>query len=385
MQYVRNNLLVQFSLFSLVIIGILAATSITILSTRLDHDVELLRHHGAAMMAGTVINPEDPFSIPHLESDIQNLKWLLIGTFAGGLAVLYIALVNIVRNGWMTINLQRTQLILRVQEVEVTTKQLNEEIQERSAIESSRRAMEVRALEQSKLASLGQVATGVAHEINQPLTYIDATIQAIREDIELDDLDTPRAHQRLTESHRQVERISSIIDHLRIFGQADDTVTEEVRIDIVLEKSLLLIGERLRLTDIAVDSQVDENLFTIQGNPIQLEQVFLNLLQNAADAFWDDQRSQKQITVHIRSVPDQFEVQVTLSDNGAGIASEHLEKIFEPFFTTKEIGKGTGLGLSIAYGIVRDHDGTITCESELNEGTTFLITLPAYGAQHDQA
>ena len=362
MRYVRNNMLVQFSLISLVIIGILAATSITILTIRLNHDVELLRDHGAAMRAGTVISPEDPFSIPHLESDIENLKWLITGILGGGLAVLYIALLNIVRNGWITINRQRTQLILRIQEVEETTKQLNDEIRERSEIERARRVMEEKALEQSKLASLGQVATGVAHEINQPLTYIDATIQAMREDIELDDLDTPRAHQLLTESHRQVERISSIIDHLRTFGRADATIIEEVHVDNVLENTLLLIGERLRLTNITVDVQVDENLFTVQGNASQLEQVFLNLLQNACDAFWDDQRSERRITVAIRSAPDQFAVQVKVSDNGAGIASEDLIKLFEPFFTTKQVGKGAGLGLSIAYGIVRDHNLRIGTE-----------------------
>ena len=375
-------MLIQFSLISLVIVGILAATSITILTIRLNHDVKLLRDHDAAMMAGIVINPDDPFSISHLESDIENVKWLITGTLGGGLAILYIALVNIVWNGWNTINRQRTQLISRIREVEETSAQLDEEMRQRRIIEDSRRDMELKALEQSKLASLGQLATGIAHEINQPLTYIDTTIQVMREDIELDDLDTPSAHKRLTESHRQVDWISSIIDHLRIFGHADNSIREEVHIDKVLEKSLVLMGERLRLADITVDIQTDENLLTIHGNANQLEQVFLNLLQNASDAFGNERRSEKHIVVAIRSVPSQFAVQATLSDNGAGIASEHVSKIFEPFFTTKEVGTGVGLGLSIAYGIVQDHGGTISCESELNEGTTFLITLPAYGAQH---
>ena len=229
------------------------------------------------------------------------------------------------------------------------------------------------------------MATGIAHEINQPLTYIDTTIQSMQEDIELDDLDQQRAHQALADSHRQIERISSIIDHLRVFGRADDTKTEVIRIDAVIENTLLLIRERIRLGDIALDIQVDENLVAIQGNANQLEQVFLNLLQNANDAFLDDQRSAKKIALAIRSAPDQSTVQVNLSDNGAGIASKHIDKIFDPSFTTKEVGRGTGLGLSIAYGIVRDHGGTITCESELNKGTTFLITLPALGARYAQA
>jgi C4-dicarboxylate-specific signal transduction histidine kinase len=377
-------MLVQFSIISLVIIVVLAAVSITTLNIRLNNDMELLRDHGNAMMSGTMIESEDPFSIPSLESDIENLKWIITGILAGGLAVLYLALVNIVRNGWVTINRQRTQLIQRVREVEETTQQLHDEIRERTEIEGARRLIEVKAMEQSKLASLGQVATGIAHEINQPLTYINTMIQTMREDIELDDLDTRRAHQGLTESHRQVERISSIIDHLRIFGRIDNLVTEEISIDDVVQNTLLLIGEWLRLSDITIDIQNDENLVTIRGNANQLEQVFLNLLQNASDALSDDQRNAKKITVAIRSTPDQSAVQVELSDNGAGIASEHFDKIFEPFFTTKDVGKGTGLGLSVAHGIVREHGGTITCESKLNEGTTFLITLPAQGAQLGQ-
>ena len=183
------------------------------------------------------------------------------------------------------------------------------------------------------------------------------------------------------ESHRQVERISAIIDHLLIFGRSDITTNEGIRLDNVFENTLLLIGERLRLNDITIDLKVDDNLVTITGNASQLEQVFLNLIQNASDAM-KDQLSERNITVVFQSTPDHLGVQVTLSDDGAGISSEHIDKIFDPFFTTKEVGKGTGLGLSVVYGIVRDHGGTITCESELDQGTTFSITLPAAGIEH---
>ncbi len=144
---------------------------------------------------------------------------------------------------------------------------------------------------------------------------------------------------------------------------------------------MLLIGEKLRLGNIRIETHIDEDLPSIVGNSNQLEQVFINLFQNAADAF-KDQKGSPKITVGMRLSLEQAGVEIEFSDNGMGIAPEHLQRIFDPFFTTKEVGKGTGLGLSIVYGIVQDHGGTITCNSKLGEGASFLITLPGQGEQY---
>ena len=267
------------------------------------------------------------------------------------------------------------------QQVRERTQQLTQEMAERRRIDEERRAAEITMLAQSKLAAIGQVATGVAHEINQPLTYIDGMIQTLKEDIELKALNEQHAHQVLAESHKQVERITSIIQHLRIFGRADETECRPFKVKTALDNAMLLIGQGLRLENILLETQIDDDLPSIIGNSNQLEQVFINLFQNAADAFRNQKGSPK-ITVAMRSSLGQAGVEIEFSDNGIGIAPEHLGTIFDPFFSTKEVGKGTGLGLSIVYGIVRDHGGIITCASKLDEGTTFLITLPGQVEQY---
>ncbi|MFQ6026501.1 MAG: GAF domain-containing protein [Dehalococcoidia bacterium] len=256
-----------------------------------------------------------------------------------------------------------------------------QDITERKGVEEQRRALEVQMLGQSKLATLGEVATGVAHEINQPLTYINTAIQTLQEDFRLNDVDEERMNQLLTESGRQVTRISSIVQHLRTFGRNGDRVRSQVQLEGVLDNTLLLLSERLRLRNIQLVQHVEKDLPAVRGDPNQLEQVLINLFQNAIDAL-ANQKESAEINVTISSSPDQATVQTKFSDNGAGIPPELLDKIFEPFFTTKEVGHGTGLGLSIIYGIIQDHQGTIDCVSELNKGTTFIITLPAGEVQH---
>ena len=235
--------------------------------------------------------------------------------------------------------------------------------------------MEIRGLAQSKLATLGEVATGVAHEINQPLTYISTMIQAFQEDIELDDLDQENIMARLSEAGRQVSRITNIVDHLRIFGRQDDTEMTELNLAEVLNSTLLLVGERLRLKGIEFHLEAEEKLPGVWGNSSQMEQVYINLFQNSIDALAHTNKGE--ILVALTSAPEHKQVTIKFSDNGVGILPAYIDKVFQPFFTTKEEGEGTGLGLSIIYGIVMDHHGTIDCDSKYTKGTTFTITLPA--------
>jgi C4-dicarboxylate-specific signal transduction histidine kinase len=266
----------------------------------------------------------------------------------------------------------------RTTELSNANEKLRGEIAERMKTEAERRTLEVKALAHSKLATLGEVATGVAHEVNQPLTFINTMIQGFQEDLELGDLDEEALKKRLAQAVRQVERINSIVTHLRTFGRADEEEMTEVSLETVLDNTLLLLGESLRLRDVRVDRRVVQGLPVILGSANQLEQVFINLIQNSFDAF-PDGKEDATVTVGLDWSEKGTTVKVTFSDNGVGIAPAHLERIYEPFFTTKEVGQGTGLGLSIVYGIVADHSGTIECQSEYTKGTTFTLILPVAG------
>ena len=250
------------------------------------------------------------------------------------------------------------------------------DVTESNRAERERRDLEMKALSQSKLATLGEVATGVAHEINQPLTYISTTVQSLLEDFELDDVDAESAQGRLTESHRQVDRITAIVDHLRTFGRANETEMAPLQIEAVLDNSLTLLGERIKGLGIDLRRAAAPGVPEIMGNSSQLEQVFINLFKNSIDALADT-KSGAFIAVSIRTPSDHSQAEVVFSDNGVGISQQDADRVFEPFFTTKEPGKGTGLGLSIAYSIVMEHGGSIACDSDQDGGTTITFSIPA--------
>ena len=228
------------------------------------------------------------------------------------------------------------------------------------------------------------MATGLAHEINQPLTYINTFIQALQEDLELKDFDPELMKPRLSEALRQVSRIDGIVQHLGAFGRRGDMQMSPVSLEAVVDNSLRLLGELLKSRKIQLERRIESGLPTVMGNANLLEEVFINLFQNSIDAFRPDQ-ADANICVTISKMPDEGALQVQFSDNGVGIAPAHIDRIFEPFFTTKEEGQGTGLGLSIIYGIITDHRGSIACGSEYTKGTTITFTLPFGEAPHAQA
>lgn len=252
---------------------------------------------------------------------------------------------------------------------------VSRDITESKRIEEEKQELQLKMLATSKLASLGEIATGIAHEINQPLTYISSFNQRLKESLDDNVIDKGLLKEELRTSHTQVNRIVKIIDHLRTFGRRDDIEKEQVAIETVFNNTMLLIGERVRLRNIKMIKNIDPNIPLISGSPNQLEQIFINLFQNAIDAF-PEKPKYGEIRVDISLSENKKSVIIKVADNGIGIEKEECNKIFEPFFTTKEIGKGTGLGLSIVYGIVQEHNGTIMCESRPNKGATFTISLP---------
>ncbi|MGK5090466.1 ATP-binding protein [Deltaproteobacteria bacterium TL4] len=255
------------------------------------------------------------------------------------------------------------------------------DITARKETEEQLKSTQMLLSQSAKLASLGKLATGIAHEINQPLSYIKTTIQSIHEDFELEDINPKDALEMLKNADRQIERISDIIQHLRVFGREDPHYFTKVDLKQTLDNVMLLIGQRMKLKNIEFIRHIEEPLPLVRGNENQLEQVFINLLQNAMDELFEHKKAGK-ITVLIKPIPEKKQVQIQVSDDGLGISKKHLNNIFDPFFTTKPVGMGTGLGLSIVYSIIQLHGGKITCQSVENQGTTFFITLVIAETSH---
>ena len=240
---------------------------------------------------------------------------------------------------------------------------------------------EQQLIQASKMATLGEMATGVAHELNQPLAVIKTASRFFmkkigkKEKIEDDILFTLAA-----EIDSYVDRATKIISRMRQFGRKSDINLEKVEINEVLKKALEILGQQLKVHGIEVVWDIEQDLPAVMVDPDRLEQVFINLLINARDAIdekWQSQPHQKgdrKIILKTRSGPQ--EITVEISDTGTGIPDALLERIFEPFFTTKKVGQGTGLGLSISYGIIKDCKGSIQAVSRKGQGAGFIIKFP---------
>ncbi|KPK14339.1 MAG: hypothetical protein AMK69_28960, partial [Nitrospira bacterium SG8_3] len=177
-----------------------------------------------------------------------------------------------------------------------------------------------------------------------------------------------------------VDRATKIINHLREFGRKADAGLEKLQVNDLLKRAHELLSQQLKVRGIEVSWQLEDGLPRILGDPGRLEQVFINLFLNARDAIEDKlatratKKGAEEIVVKTRV--DQDKVSVEISDTGAGIPGNILEKIFEPFFTTKSVGRGTGLGLSISYGILEECGGSISVKSKEGEGTRFILEFP---------
>ncbi len=247
-------------------------------------------------------------------------------------------------------------------------------------------------VQSGKLASIGELAAGVAHELNQPLMIIRGHAQLTQRNIAKGNIKIDTISKQLEPIERNTKRMMSIIDHLRTFSRQSKAEFHPVDINQVIEDSFLMIGEQLRLRNIAVEKNLGHQLPSISGETNQLEQVFLNLITNARDAITDRAQDTPPeegredhiiITTQLSKTNDEY-VEILFEDSGAGIPEKDQGNIFDPFYTTKEVGKGTGLGLSISYGIISDHGGKIDIARTGSEGTTFRVLLPIAGSQSNQ-
>jgi len=225
-------------------------------------------------------------------------------------------------------------------------------------------------VQSEKLAAIGQLAAGVAHELNNPLTGIMGFSQMV---LEGDGL-SKQQREDVESIFTQSKRCRDIILNLLQFSKRREFKKEPIQIAPLLETTLQLVKYEFSSSGIDMSTEFQENLSPVWGDPSQLQQVFLNLITNAKHAL--EKKEPARLTIQLRQTSDK--VILSFKDTGCGIPKENLGKIFDPFFTTKPVGKGTGLGLSISYGIIQEHQGTLRVESQEGEGSTFVIELPLY-------
>lgn len=230
-----------------------------------------------------------------------------------------------------------------------------------------------RIMESERLAHIGQLAAGVAHEINNPLTGIVTYSHLLLERASTQN----GTRQSLEKIVKQADRCRDIIRGLLDFSRQRKPEKRLSNVNRVLEECVSLVDNQVLFHNIRIVQHLSPNLPQVFMDPSQVQQVFMNMILNAADAM----KEGGQLTLTTRYVPVEQMVEIEFTDTGHGIKEADLDRIFSPFFTTKEVGHGTGLGLAISYGIVKEHKGTITVESEEGEGATFTICLPVSNEQ----
>lgn len=281
--------------------------------------------------------------------------------------------------------LKRKQLEMELQQyadnLEKTVKRRTDELREK----------DLQLIQSGKLATLGEMATGIAHEINQPLGAISLIVQGLQKAKEVGKLSDSTLNDKLKSIHSQVDRINKIIQHLRVFGRNASDAEDKININKPMTDVFDLIGRQLEHHSVSVEFNLDSGLFVL-ADANRLEQVFLNIIGNARDALDEQEKTVNQFRqigsppawvmnwekkIIIRSYQRTNRVIVDIEDNAGGIPNHILDKIFEPFYTTKEVGKGTGLGLYISYGIIHELGGEIQVKTTTGVGSVFSVILPA--------
>jgi C4-dicarboxylate-specific signal transduction histidine kinase len=248
-------------------------------------------------------------------------------------------------------------------------RETTEQVQRR---EQELREKQEQLVQAGKLATLGELTTGVAHELNNPLNNIGLFLGNIMDHVEANQVNPERILRDLRSAMQQVRKATTIITHLRTFGRAAPVSRQPLSINDVIRQAVSLVQEQLRLHQVEVRLDLAESDPLVCGSSIQLEQVFINLFTNARDAVAKSPRKQ----ISVQSTVLDHMVNVVVADTGPGIPRGMEQRIFDPFFSTKDVGAGTGLGLSITYGILKDHQGSISVQSPPGEGAIFVIQLP---------
>jgi signal transduction histidine kinase len=255
-------------------------------------------------------------------------------------------------------------------------------VQQRSAeLEASvtrLKSTQLQLVQAGKLAALGTLSAGLAHEINNPLAAIKMYAQNLQRSQQRGRLDETMVVKNLTSIDTLVDKISHVITHFRDFSRRSSNTYARVEINQPVLSALDMFGEQLTLRNITVQCRLADDLPTVWGDANQLEQVMVNLISNARDALADEPRRE----LRLSTLQANGNLVVEVADTGRGMPPEVIEHIFEPFYTTKEQGQGTGLGLAISSSIIEEHHGRLEVESTPGQGTTFRLLLPTQGGQN---
>ena len=242
---------------------------------------------------------------------------------------------------------------------------------------------EAQLIQMEKMASIGTLAAGIAHEINNPLGFLLSNLESLRDYVKsfVNELPPDNPHNKTLledflpmteESLEGALRIKRIVSDLRTFSRQSETEKVLTDINHILDSTLSIVWNEIKYKiSLSKDFQATSEIFT---DPTQLSQVFLNILLNASQAIDASESIAEKGTIHLTTYEDEKYLYVKIKDNGCGIPKEVLPKIFDPFFSTKK--KGSGLGLSVSYNIIKQHHGDIKVDSAPGEGTTFTILLP---------
>ncbi|MDM8536173.1 ATP-binding protein [Desulfobacterales bacterium HSG17] len=304
-------------------------------------------------------------------------------------------------NDYMTKPWQKDELLSRIKthlEIKEATNRMIENVRLKTEIEERKKneaviskiniqlqktnqelnQMQAQLIQTGKLAAIGELASGVAHELNQPLMYIRTLVQ-MQAMKGADNLKPSNAMDAFSKIEHNTDRMIDIIEHLKHFSRDSGTDFTSLQIQNAVENSLMMFTQELKVLNINIVAEYAK-LPNIKGNITQLEQVCINLLSNAKDAVEGVDGATITISTELRHIDDQPFVALIIKDNGIGLAPDVIKNIFDPFFTTKEVGKGTGLGLSISYGIIKNHNGTIEAVSAPGAGTSMSVQLPVHDA-----
>ncbi len=288
----------------------------------------------------------------------------------GGKGKLPLTKVNILNVKGEVIPVEVTASIIYEQKKEVATMGIYNDLRDKLAVEKALKDTQAQLSQSEKMASLGQLAAGVAHEVNNPLTGILLYASMALEQMDKDD----PMREHLGYIVEDVNRCKGIVKNLLAYSRRSTTTKEIIPLNDLVHQSLNLIRDQKLFGNIVVVKELSEEMMLVHADKNQLAQVLINLILNACAAM----NGEGVLTFRTYRDKPNKRVYMEVKDNGYGIADENLPKIFDPFFTTKEPGKGTGLGLSTSLGIIQESGGHISVKETGPQGTTFLIELPLF-------
>ncbi len=316
----------------------------------------------------TVIDLYPPGKAKELMREMRNGK-------RGGKGKLPPTKVTILNVEGEEIPAEVTASIIYEEGKEVATMGIYNDLRERLAVEHALREAQAQLAQSEKMASLGQLAAGVAHEVNNPLTGILLYASMALEQIGKED----PLREHLAYIVEDVNRCKGIVKNLLAYSRRSTTTKEIIPFNDLVHQSLNLIRDQKLFGNIVVTKELSEEMMLVHADRNQLAQVLINLIMNACAAM----NGEGILTFRTYRDKPNKKVYLEVSDNGRGIAEENLPRIFDPFFTTKEPGKGTGLGLSTSLGIIQESGGRISVKETSPQGTTFLVELPLFVPEED--